>query len=104
MNHGVSGWHTAQAKFSSGAGAKVEPIVPTQWENMLRELAVTDEEAIELLEAKIDERGFAAGTVTKLRAFVELHCLTRFIPEAALRSLGLGERVEKHVAVRAARL
>lgn len=64
-----------------------EPVVPTAWEDLLRELALPEEPAIVAIRS-----GSALGA--RLVNFVRDHFHAYFVPEIVLAELGLGGALE----------
>lgn len=86
MRKQTSGWHAQYKRFR--IISTPEPAQPTRWDEMLGELGITQDAALELLGRRAGD-----GTTTRIEVFVERYCLTHYIPVLALRLLGLEDYV-----------
>lgn len=67
------------------------PVIPSQWEELLRALALDDEQALAHVEMRTE-------TGRRLAAFARQHATRRYVPEPVLKALGLDEHVERTLA------
>lgn len=90
MNHGRSGWHALYERRRDGVFAQL-PIVPTGWDQLLRELHIGEDDAIAILKARV-----APPPRARLETYVRQACRSRFVPPAALDALDLSLEVSRY--------
>jgi hypothetical protein len=80
----AKGWLGAERNKRAGKVMWL-PVVSSGWELLLREVGMTETEAIGAI---------LKPECARLRRFAERHCLRRYVPEDVLIALGLREKAE----------
>ena len=75
-------WNSAFGLYQSGS-FPMSPVVPAKWELFLRELNLSDSEALEAISYPPNE------TATRIKSWVNRNYRSVFVPEIILQTMGI---------------
>jgi hypothetical protein len=72
----------AFGSYQSGSGCSIEPAIPARWDVFLKELNVTEMEALTILRSRSE-------LTPRIRSWVMTNHRSAFVPEDFLMTLGI---------------